>query len=813
MQKITKKLVPFFVLLLSLSFTFNATVAFALTSDQINAILGLVRSFGVDDSVIKNVDDSLNGRTPAGASSGGGGGSAGFCYNWTRNLRIGDNSVEVKALHQALYKENILGGEASDRTEFMEVTASAISEFQEKYASEILTPNGLRRGNGYVGASTRTKLNSLYGCSMAVPSPVAFPPPPPLPPLQTVSIGTTTINSSMQKPLIAGCASYGDFNLDGFISQADIDLLRAHVIGTKPLDTKRALDADLNIDGQISTPDISYLTRYLVGTVSTFPVCSVGQTKPSITVLSPNEGETYQVGSVMSIRWSIAGTIPTGTNVGLQISYTTSNGTVFEEVIRAEKFLALPTGGYVWAIPEKYGTGMNPSRFKMRAILYGPGIPGTNPPQDYSDSYFTITASTTATSKPLVCGTLGDMNNDGVISSADSDKIRAFVLSLTTLTEDEQKRADTNGSGSISTADIPSITSYLAGTQTTFPGCTQAIQPKITVTEPTNTTTQPSITVLSPNGGETLTRGAVKTIQWTRSGSFPIGSVQNIRLLKSSADGSSQTVYPLYSFPANSTDTSYSWTVDKAAGEILQDGSNYKIQVVVSASATVAMDESNTNFTITTPVVLAQPSITVTSPNGGENYRIGDTILVRFTVGTPGVRQIFLENLIGGEAANLNIMSVGSPNMTGEFLYNVPANFPMGQYKVVLYYDSIRTEADRSNSYFTITASTPPLPVSTATSKPLVCGSIGDVNADGVISSADSDLARTFVLSLAVPTDTQRTAADVNKSGAITTLDVGLINAYIAGTVSTFSACTIATSIESSQAASALESIWAALGF
>ncbi|MBI1866227.1 MAG: hypothetical protein HYS02_00470, partial [Candidatus Staskawiczbacteria bacterium] len=47
---------------------------------------------------------------------------------------------------------------------FDERLASAVSEFQEKYASEILAPYGLKRGTGYVGPSTRKKLNTLYGC-------------------------------------------------------------------------------------------------------------------------------------------------------------------------------------------------------------------------------------------------------------------------------------------------------------------------------------------------------------------------------------------------------------------------------------------------------------------------------------------------------------------------------------------------------------------------------------------------------------------------------------------------------------------------
>jgi len=77
---------------------------------------------------------------------------------------------EVDALHIALQKSGFsinaheLAGHVADNGDFGESTASAVSGFQQKYADEILTPLGLKYGIGYVGGSTRKKLNSLYGC-------------------------------------------------------------------------------------------------------------------------------------------------------------------------------------------------------------------------------------------------------------------------------------------------------------------------------------------------------------------------------------------------------------------------------------------------------------------------------------------------------------------------------------------------------------------------------------------------------------------------------------------------------------------------
>lgn len=89
-----------------------------------------------------------------------------WCYTFDKNLRVGDVNKDISALQTIFGKENISIGDYSAAKDgnFTEGTASAVVEFQEKYASEILTPNGLKHGTGYVASATRKKLNALYGC-------------------------------------------------------------------------------------------------------------------------------------------------------------------------------------------------------------------------------------------------------------------------------------------------------------------------------------------------------------------------------------------------------------------------------------------------------------------------------------------------------------------------------------------------------------------------------------------------------------------------------------------------------------------------
>ncbi len=175
-----------------------------------------------------------------------------WCHTFNTNLRIGDYGEEVKALNTALLKEGVgtpfLTTEGqppsliSDDGVFIENTASAVTGFQEKYRDEILTPLGLKFGTGFVGKSTRAKLNALYGCGVTTQTPVLG--------RECTQVITPAKNTSTGE-----CKN--------FPTPCDVPA------GWQKVNS-----------------------------------CDISNTQPFIQVLSPNGGEQWQVGGTYQIKWN-----------------------------------------------------------------------------------------------------------------------------------------------------------------------------------------------------------------------------------------------------------------------------------------------------------------------------------------------------------------------------------------------------------------------------------------------------------------------------------------------------------------------------
>jgi peptidoglycan hydrolase-like protein with peptidoglycan-binding domain len=89
-------------------------------------------------------------------------------FSFNRDLKLGDSGTDVLELQKLLNQSadtrianSGVGAPGQETTYFGNLTHSAVIKFQNKYASEILTPVGLTYGTGYFGPSTRAKANGL----------------------------------------------------------------------------------------------------------------------------------------------------------------------------------------------------------------------------------------------------------------------------------------------------------------------------------------------------------------------------------------------------------------------------------------------------------------------------------------------------------------------------------------------------------------------------------------------------------------------------------------------------------------------------
>jgi hypothetical protein len=112
--------------------------------------------------------------------------------------------------------------------------------------------------------------------------------------------------------------------------------------------------------------------------------------QPSPTVLSPNGGETWAVGSTHAVNWSSnAGNI-VSPNVGLYLTDSLGHNAV--QIASS----VLPNGTYNWTIPSNIGVGS----YKISAYLSwtGPGAGGAI--HDDSDAPFTVVNSSSVQNNP-----------------------------------------------------------------------------------------------------------------------------------------------------------------------------------------------------------------------------------------------------------------------------------------------------------------------------------------------------------------------------------------------------------------------------
>lgn len=82
-------------------------------------------------------------------------------YSWNEEFGLGSSGEKVKALQKVLINEGTWNSEVEATGYFGPITKEALSEFQEKYEEDILSPISLERGTGYFGNKTKSYLERI----------------------------------------------------------------------------------------------------------------------------------------------------------------------------------------------------------------------------------------------------------------------------------------------------------------------------------------------------------------------------------------------------------------------------------------------------------------------------------------------------------------------------------------------------------------------------------------------------------------------------------------------------------------------------
>jgi len=382
-----------------------------------------------------------------------------------------------------------------------------------------------------------------------------------------------------------------------------------------------------------------------------------------ITVTSPNGGEDWEIGSTHNITWDDN----IDENVRIELL---KNDDFVEDIIES----TYSDGIYSWTIP----TNLEPDND------YSIGIVSIDDDElyDISDGHFEIWADPqdyiTVTSpnggEDWEVGTSHTISWDYKITG--NVKIELYVGSSYNSTIISSTSCDGSYTWNIP-ANQPSGTNY-----------------KVKITSLSNTSIYdfsdgyfeilPAdyITVTSPNGGEDWEAGTSHTLTWD----YNITGNVKIELYVGSS-------YNSTIISSTSCDVSYTWSIPANQ----PSGTNYKVKIT-SLSNTSIYDFSDDYFEI-----LPADYITVTSPNGGEDWEAGTSHTLTWDYNITGNVKI---ELYVGSSYNSTIISSTSCDVS--YTWSIPANQPSGtNYKVKITSLSNISIYDFSDDYFEILPSNP----------------------------------------------------------------------------------------------------------
>ena len=480
------------------------------------------------------------------------------------------------------------------------------------------------------------------------------------------------------------------------------------------------------------------------------PACSSTQTsitvvvgntgQPSITVTSPNGGEILTAGQQYTIKWTDSNLPLTDKVDGSPVFFDIyifnggkqSNSYISDEpAFLIADHVPITATSYTWTVQPntgQYGYPVGMASFSQQLAKFL-GISSAdaasnqytiqvmtvngNPAADGTSGVFTINPASTQPSITVTSPNGGEVwtrgsthtiiwNNNANLRVINIDLLKGNVpvQGITQISVTSTLPIPTSYSWVVDPkgyngSSLPDGNDYSIRVRSSDGTISDTGDNYFSIVAPTTT---PSITVTSPNG-DSWTRGTQKQITWSSNGISGDSKV-DISLFKEGID-SWYDIANVYNRPFNTG--SFAWEVGKnSEGGTIPDGS-YWVRVC-NLTRTACNTSSGGHVVI---VTVTQPSITVTSPNGGEAWKVGETHIITWQpkwIGLATGGNVVINLSDSSKSVTYYIAQV--PAALGTYTWTIPAtisgNSIIGSQFKILMVDDIDNAADTSDNYFTI---------------------------------------------------------------------------------------------------------------
>ncbi len=343
-----------------------------------------------------------------------------------------------------------------------------------------------------------------------------------------------------------------------------------------------------------------------------------------LTLTRPNGGENWLMGSTQTIAWTSTGAIDR-----VRLEFSPDGGATWNEIAAD----APNSGSFAWTLPNTLTTDAR--------VRISDAADGT--PADESDAAFAIVDAVLTVTAP----------NGGEEWFAG----KLHTITWTSMGTIAAVRLEYSTDGGNSWTEIAGAAANTGSFLWTVPDIytTDALVRisdagdgiPFDVSDAVFSIVKEQLTIVSPNGGETLSSGMVAPIVWTSSG--PIG---NVRLEYSINNGGSWAVITI-SAPNTG---SFDWQVP----DVLTFNALVRISDAADGNPT---DVSDAVFTI------EPEGLTLTAPNGGESWSALSVHNITWT-STGAISEVKLEYSTDS-GGSWNLIAANAPN-TGSFAWTVP---------------------------------------------------------------------------------------------------------------------------------------------